>query len=632
MKRLLVILTTSIICLLTAQAQTRYVIAFDCTISMNHPTGDYSPNGEDPYKIWIPAKKSIQSLWAQASDNDEFVFLLYQDRILHTIKGFKGSQLSDWNSIESKMEEAIKHRGHTCILQAWETAEKYFTDNCDFYLITDGIEDHDNNIQINDYEQTHIDAICKKIEEFCNSRKYKRGINGFYTNLKQSENDNINNQISEKIKSSCFKDLIAGNITPLSLSLDQEDLSKGKKTFNLDFKPIESQRVPHVQKLDAVFISNDEGLENANTYFRPIISGITNNKIELSIEHIKPVPQSLLDQSNSCKLFLRVTSLDEDVAIIPQLITVDVRYYYEKIAYLPSLELEGTSKYHPAFCIEPIANLFSGCDFIAEHKPDTITFDFKKLLDDNVLFNNEAIKHGSTLKLQLIPLRNKDENAKFILLKNEEMCKNNTIDVASSDENILISIIFDKNSTDGTFKFNLVPVEPKELDKINECANIEEASIPLIIEFDKDYNPLSFLLFVVFVIFLLCCILRIIYIMVCPKMKGQISIQYPDIQGTIPYSIQGCKKFVFYKVEKKQSFISKLFFGITKTPKGRQLNSFWSSELVIIRNNSKSIQILCNENYLFNHAHRHTPLICKQGRTMVTITNINDNISVILNY
>lgn len=31
MKRLLIILITSIICLLTTQAQTRYVIAFDCT-------------------------------------------------------------------------------------------------------------------------------------------------------------------------------------------------------------------------------------------------------------------------------------------------------------------------------------------------------------------------------------------------------------------------------------------------------------------------------------------------------------------------------------------------------------------------------------------------------------------------
>lgn len=628
MKKILTFLFLIATCVLSMQAQKRYVVAFDCTKSMDHPSGDYSANGRDPSILWTPAKNCIKSLWKQAAPNDEFVILLYQNKILDTIKGLKGSQLYDWNSIENKMEEAIKNGGNTCIFQAWQASEQYFSDNCDFYFITDGVEDHDNNNQLNDDEQSHIDAICKKIDEFCNL-----GINGFYTNLKQSENDNINNQISRKIKSSCFRDLIAGNITPLSLSLNQEDLNKGKKTFNLTFKPIESQRLANVKKLDAIFVEQDGGLPNASMYFKPTITGISNNRIELTIEQITPVPYNLLSQSdNSCKLFLNVLSNDKDVAIFPELITVDVRYYYEKIAYLPTIELEGTSKYHPAFFISSLADLFPGCDFIAEHKSDTISFDLKEMIDGNRIFNDEAIKHGSTYKLQLIPHRDKDENAKFILLKNEEICKNNTIDVASSDENILISIIFDKNSTDGTFKFNLVPVEPKELDKINECANIEEASIPLIIEFDKDYNPLSFLLFLVFVIFLLCCILRIIYIMVCPKMKGQISIQYPDIQGTIPYSIQGCKKFVFYNVEKNQSFISKLFFGITKTPKGRQLNNFWSSELVIIRNNSKSIQILCNENYLFNHAHRHTPLVCKQGRTMVTITNINDNISVTLNY
>lgn len=628
MKKIFTLLILIATCVFSMQAQKRYVVAFDCTKSMDHPSGDYSINGRDTSILWSPAKKCIESLWKQASPNDEFVILLYQDKILYTIEGLKGSQLYDWNSVEYKMEDAIKQGGNTCIFLAWQASERYFTDNCDFYFITDGVEDHDNNNQLNDDEQAHIDSICKKIDKFCN-----RGINGFYTNLKQSENDNINNQISEKIKSSCFKDLIAGNITPLSLSLNQDDLNIGKKTFNLTFKPIDNQRVANVQKLEAVFVGLDGGLQNAGKYFKSTISGISNNKIKLTIEQITPVPYNLLSQSdNSCKLFLNVLSNDKDVAIFPELITVDVRYYYEKIAYLPTIELEGTSKYHPAFFISSLADLFPGCDFIAEHKPDTISFDLKEMIDGNRLFNDEAIKHGSAYKLQLIPLRDKDKNAKFILLRNGEICKNNTIDIASSDENILIKIIFDESSVDGTFKFNLIPTYPYKLDKINECANIEEASIPLIIEFDKDYNPLSFLLFVVFVIFLLCCIFRIIYIMVCPKMKGQISIQYPNIQGTIPYSIQGCKKFVFYNVEKKQSFISKLFFGITKTPKGRQLNNFWSSELVIIRNNSKSIQILCNENYLFNHAHRHTPLICKQGRTMVTITNINDNISVTLNY
>lgn len=627
MKKIFTLLLLLVACFFMAQAQKRYVVAFDCTKSMDHPSGDYSINGRDPSKLWTPAKNCIKSLWMQASPYDEFVILLYQNKILYTIKGCKASQLKDWNSIENKMDEAIKIGGNTCIFHAWQTAEQYFTDNCDFYFITDGIEDHDNNGKLNSDEQAHIDAVCDKIDDFCGW-----GINGFYTNLKQSENDNINNQISKKIKSSCFKDLIAGNITPLSLSLNQEDLSKGKKVFNLTFKPIDSQRVVNVKKMDVAFVEHNGGLHEANLYFRPSISSISNNKIELTVEQIKPVPQNLLNQSNSCKLFLNVLSNDSDVAIFPELITVDVRYYYEKIAYLPSREFEGTSKYHAAFCVSSLSEHFSGCDFIAEHEPDTIMFDLKEKLGGKDLFNNEAIKYHSSYKLSLIPIREKDRKAEFTLLKNGEICKNNTIDITSSDEDILIKIIFNKSSVDGIFKFNLVPSEQKQLDKINECTSIEEASIPLTIEFDKDFNPLSFLLILVFVIFLLCCILRILYIWVCPKMKGQILIQYPNIQGRTPYSIQGCRKYILFSSEIKQSFMHRLFNGKTGSPNGNHLNLFWESKLEIMRNNSKSISISCNDNYLFNNAQRHTPLICYKGRTQVTITNVKSNKNIILTY
>lgn len=558
MKKIFTLLILIATCVFSMQAQKRYVVAFDCTKSMDHPSGDYSINGRDTSILWSPAKKCIESLWKQASAKDEFVILLYQDRILYTIKKIKSTQLYDWNSIENKMEDAITKGGNTCIFQAWQASEQYFTDNCDFYFITDGVEDHDNNKQINDDEQAHIDAICKKIDDFCNL-----GINGFYTNLKQSENDNINNQISRKIKSSCFRDLIAGNITPISLSLNQDDLNKGKKTFNLTFRPIESKRIANVQKLDAVFIDHDGGLQNAITYFKPTITGISNNKIELTLEQISPVHQNLLDNSNSCKLFLNVLSNDKDFAIFPQLITVEVRYYYEKIAYLPSLELEGTSKYHPDFFISSLADLFSDCDFIAEHKPDTISFDLKKMLDDNKLFNEEAIKHGSTYKLQLVPLRDKDKNAKFILLKNGEICKNNTIDVASSDENLLIKIIFNESSDDGTFKFKLIPIEAYKLDKINECANIEEVSIPVTIEFDTDCNPLELLLLILTFIFIILSIMVIFYNNVIKK-KFPTDIYYKrngDNQLNLLISTSNCVKGIISNSSKKQNFFSRLFWG-----------------------------------------------------------------------
>ena len=69
-------------CTFSIHAQKRYVIAFDCTKSMNHPYGDYSDKGLDASILWNPAKNCIHSLWKQASPNDEFVILLFVNTIL----------------------------------------------------------------------------------------------------------------------------------------------------------------------------------------------------------------------------------------------------------------------------------------------------------------------------------------------------------------------------------------------------------------------------------------------------------------------------------------------------------------------------------------------------------------------
>ena len=95
MKKIFTLLFLIATCVLSMQAQKRYVVAFDCTKSMDHPSGDYSDNGKDPSILWTPAKNCIKSLWKQAAPNDEFVILLYQNKILDTIKGLKGSQLYD---------------------------------------------------------------------------------------------------------------------------------------------------------------------------------------------------------------------------------------------------------------------------------------------------------------------------------------------------------------------------------------------------------------------------------------------------------------------------------------------------------------------------------------------------------
>lgn len=596
------------VCVSSTQAQKRYVVAFDCTKSMNHPSGDYSDNGLDASILWEPAKNCIRSLWVQASPNDEFVILLFQEDVLDKIQGYKGVQLSDWNSIERRMEDAIKIGGNTCILNAWKTAERYFTANCDFYFITDGVEDHDNNNQINEDEQAHINAICDKIDKFCNL-----GINGFYTNLKQSENDIINNQISRKIKESCFKDLIAGKIVPLELSLNQEDINKGRKTFNLSFKPIDKNRLANVKNLYAqiVEVEGYYGLQKAGDYFNFGISGIKNNNIEFTIEQIKAVPQDLLDNANSCKFFVNIGSVDKNVAIFPEQLTVNVRYYYEKIAYLPSQELEGTSKYHPAFFIKLLANLLPQCDFIAEHKPDTIVFDLKHLLNDNTLFNNEAIRLHSSYKLKLVPVRDRDKHAQITLLKNGEPCSNNVTEILSSDNNIIIGVVFNKSVADGTYKFILEPVEPMCLDKINEYANIHEASIPLLLKFDIEYNPFNFLLFVLLVLFILFTFVMFSWKNLFTRkiMDKQICL-IPDIYNPIA-DVNNCVKCVITRnrLSGRNSLLHRIYFGpiqYVNIPEA-------VSDIVLTTNFDDEIIVHKNISYDMNNMPLISNMIAPQG-------------------
>lgn len=623
MKKVLILFFICV-CISSMQAQKRYVVAFDCTKSMNHPDGDYTNKGLDDSKLWKPAKNCIHSLWTQASPSDEFYILLFQNNVLEIVKGCKGTQLKDWNSIECRMNEAIKMGGNTCIFRAWQTAEQYFTDNCDFYFITDGVEDHDNNNQINDDEQAHIDAICKKIDEFCNM-----GINAFYTNLKQSENDIINNSISKKIKASCFKDLIAGCISPESLSIDQQDLEGGGKTFNLAFKPVDRHRVANINSLNARFENKGDnvGLQNADSYFRPVISGIKNNQIELVIEHLTKVPQALLDNENSCKLYLKISSNDNDVAIFPQLISIDVRYYYEKIAYLPSSNLEGTTKYHPAFFFKPLAYLFSGCDFIAEHKPDTIVFDLKNMLSEKKLFNDEAQKRHSSYKLKLVPIRQIDKDAKFLILKNGEVCSDNTIGVSCNDDSLLISVVFNESSADGKFEFKLEPIEPKELDKINECINISEASIPVFLEFDKQWNPLNNLLFWIGFIIFVMAITRILY---SHLRKG--------IYAGIDYFIDGsqevlvkkrkCNRIILSPVPKKQKIIDWLFNGKTlyNIEPIKDLKSEIKLNAAGRKRRIMRARLCPTKEYLFDDMKIRKQIITSDEDVMHTISDMKNNI------
>lgn len=531
-----------------ASAQKTYVVAFDCTRSMNHPSGIYDDKHEDPTVLWIPAKECIHSLWKQASDEDMFHIILFQQKTLRELHEIKANL--SWSAIEHEMECAICNGGNTCLYNAWMDASKY-TDDCDFYFITDGVEDHDNKTNISKEEQEHIDAICKLIKEFCRSGNRQ----GFYTNIQQSENDKITNQITETIRNSCFNSIVAGNLYPQSISLNQTDINDHGKDQVLQFKAIDKGQALNVDGIKADIICDDGSyLSNASDYFSVSATDICNGKMTLSIKTTgKDVPLTLLNDSK-CQFRVKVVSNGKK-AIFPQEIIVTVQYYIEKIAYLPSNDFKGKSKYHPAFFVKPLVKLFPSCDWIAEHKPDTIQFDIKQALNDNVLFNDEARKRNSAYKLIFDPLRKQDNKAQFAVLKNGIVCPNNVIDVNSADEELVISIVFSESSAEGKFRFNLVPSESAQLDKINECANISEAAIPISIEYDVKTNPLQYWIVKFLEIVLVYIVVRLMV------MRGRVLAKRKFVCGTIRIFDKEGKAIILKELTQDKDFD---LYGYTK--------------------------------------------------------------------
>lgn len=146
-------------------------------------------------------------------------------------------------------------------------------------------------------------------------------------------------------------------------------------------------------------------------------------------------------------------------------------------------------------------------------------------------------------------------------MKNGLLCNNKMIEVGTIDDNLLISFIFDNSSEDGTFKFNLIPTGPNELDKINECANIEEALIPINITYEKNCNPMSAIIISLIILIILVCLIRICFVRLSYRRLNVHLYYLVDGYEELLLSLDNCTKGVITSRTQKQSFISRLFNG-----------------------------------------------------------------------
>lgn len=549
---------------LLAQAKTTHVVTFDCTRSMIYPSGIYKDEYRDS-TLWNMAKLTIKSVYENMVKYDErFVLLLFQDNVIATYDKKKANNL-EWKYINNAMEKGLLHGGNTCILSAWEEAEKYFDENTNFYFITDGIEDHDDNGRLDKIEIEHIHAICNKIRTICNSGNIK----GFYTNLKESENNIKCKEISDALNNSCFHRPIIGKFDKTEISLDENDLKKRFKLERLTFIPSLENNVFDIHGIQVEFTPSSNGeLSNPKQYFRIAVKDdmIRQNKLELSIEVIKDVPSEYLKRDKNGKYYCDFNILikskeDEKVCIYQHPIKISAHFYFEKVAYLTDRGLCGESSYHPAFFISSIASLFNEVDCFAEHAPDPILFNLKDQ-SRKTLFNIEALRANSHITFKIVPKTNKDsKQATYTLFFNGKKCPNNKFILSKSDSVAILKIILDKESQEGVNRFYIKVDECSNIDKINDCCNLAEFSLPIELSFEKNHNILN----VIFLLLLLCIILgllvRIIFVR-RPSAIMNTQLYYVENNSyELLISLRNCTRGIISNHTQKQSFLSKIFNG-----------------------------------------------------------------------
>lgn len=237
MKQILIIITGLLLSIAT-YAQKHIIVAFDVTYSM-------VKDGGRPVRAnrWDPAIQDLENIFAAANPNDYFVVIPFQNQDatwIRPIKGYKSAL--HWENVKNQLEGYINlqrpYQKNTSIEHAWNLSRAEFPQSglYEFYLITDGDEDHDNNRDvISASEKAAINRIQQYISSF-------RGM-GYYSSL-----NSVNNGLPKDLdifndlyKSDYFKMKVPGKWdTSGEFYIKFEDLISSSKTIHIDFRPIGS--------------------------------------------------------------------------------------------------------------------------------------------------------------------------------------------------------------------------------------------------------------------------------------------------------------------------------------------------------------------------------------------------------
>lgn len=285
MKKILIIITTLLLSVCT-YAQKHIIVAFDVTYSMVKDGGRTVKANR-----WDPAIQDLENIFAAANPNDYFVVIPFQNQDatwIRPIKGYKSAL--HWENVKSQLEGYINrkrpYQKNTSIEHAWNLSRAELPQSglYEFYLITDGDEDHDNKRDvISASEKDAINRIQQYIANF-------RGM-GYYSSL-----NSINNGLPANLdifndlyRSSYFKMKVPGKWSINgTYFISFEDLVSARKTIQIDFHPIGSVQGKRVDfsgtaggatiPITGLKISSDEHVKITN-----VSSSSQSNKLSLGV-------------------------------------------------------------------------------------------------------------------------------------------------------------------------------------------------------------------------------------------------------------------------------------------------------------------------------------------------------------
>lgn len=263
---------------IVGQEAIHYVVALDCSGSM-------VPEGDKDSVRWKKALESVESIQKKVRSSDKFDIVCFAKdkeaiRIVHDVKSCR--LIKSYNG----------KRQDTCILEAWLQSEQLFRpdENVYFYLITDGLEDHDNVPERDTGEQEHNKLLKGKIMSFCSSGG-RGDRQGFYENLIGTLNNSSNNPIYEALLASdCFHIEARGKLEPDFWLINEEE---GKKDYQKDFVYNTNMSEKGINNIDHVCATITDPYFSAKIVGNSLTKYNNNAKLTLVVSLKESVPDEI---------------------------------------------------------------------------------------------------------------------------------------------------------------------------------------------------------------------------------------------------------------------------------------------------------------------------------------------------